>query len=515
MLRRLLEAHDQAPSVERLLRPSYSAAGFGLIPDSDPARRILPGRLGAYSIREFLGEGGMGVVYLAEQENPKRLVALKVLKSGHPSAKLRRRFAREAEILGRLQHAGIAQIFEAGTVIENGLETRFFAMELIRGVPLLEYAAGLGRDDRIRLAQRICGAVDHAHRMGVVHRDLKPGNILVDAGGQPKVLDFGVARALDLNPGAAGVHTETGQLIGTVPYMSPEQFLGDPSAVGPESDVYSLGVLSYQLLCGRLPHALEGTDLPGDLQRVIEKALAKEKERRYPSAREFAEDLERFLQHQQVLARPPALAYQLSRFVRRNRAAVAGLAGIIGSLLVGVMVASLFAVRESELRRLAEKQRDEILSLADSKRVESYRREAEALLLWPQSEAKLSAIESWLAQVGRLSSNRELHRRRLQALEGAAPAGPELQWQQGLLSDLIQEIEELLRAGSGLEPRLRLRLKVGRQNQPFWEEAILSIANEKICPAYRGHLSWQRLPRSVASAAPQSPRPSIAPRGPE
>jgi formylglycine-generating enzyme required for sulfatase activity len=498
------------PSFESMLRLSYSASACVLVPDRDDVPPVLPERLGKYSIRAILGEGGMGVVYLAEQVDPKRLVALKVLKSGHASSRLRRRFERETEILGRLHHPGIAQIFEAGTAIENGVETRFFAMELIRGVPLLDYAAQnlLGLEAKIRLMQRICDAVDHAHEMGVVHRDLKPGNILVAAAGQPKVLDFGVARALDLKPGADGIHTETGQLIGTIEYMSPEQFSGDPSAIGPSTDVYSLGVLAYQLLCGRLPYALEGKmihesariirdqppvplanvepKLHGDLQRVIEKALAKEKAHRYSSAKELSEDLERFLQHEPVLARPPALAYQLSRFVRRNRAAVVGIAGIIGALLLGVILASTFAVRESELRRIAEKQRDEILSLADSVRVGSYRKDAEALLLWPQTDAKLAAIESWLEQVWRLSSNLDLHRKRLEALRGEVPAGPELQWQQGLLSGLIIEIEELLRPGSGLRARLRRRLKVGRQNQPFWEEAVRSIGNVKECPAYQG-----------------------------
>src|SRR5262245_50351440 len=190
-------------------------------PPPAAARPALPPRIGHYRIVRVLGEGGMGTVYEAEQDNPRRPVALKVIRPGLLEAGLVKRFAHEAQILGRLHHPGVAQIYEAG-VADDGQP--FFAMEFIHGQPLDEYARchGLDTAARLDLVARVCDAVEHAHDQGFIHRDLKPSNILVDGDGQPKVLDFGVARATDTDLLTSAGHTRTGQLVGTLCYMSPE-----------------------------------------------------------------------------------------------------------------------------------------------------------------------------------------------------------------------------------------------------------------------------------------------------
>lgn len=220
-----------------------------------PAISRHPVTIGHYRILRLLGEGGMGSVYLAEQENPHRIVALKVIKPGFVNAELLRRFEQEAQALGRLHRPGIVQIFEAGTA-DGGLGPQpYFAMELIEGRSLLEFTEErhLNSRTRLKLMAKVCDAVSHAHQRGLIHRDLKPGNILVDEAGQPKILDFGVARVTDSDAEATR-QTDMGQLIGTLAYMSPEQVLGDPQQLDIRSDVYALGVITYELLAGKLPY---------------------------------------------------------------------------------------------------------------------------------------------------------------------------------------------------------------------------------------------------------------------
>jgi WD40 repeat protein/predicted Ser/Thr protein kinase len=335
----------------------------------------LPQQVGRYRILRLLGEGGMGVVYEAEEDNTCRHVALKVIRPGRAYPGLLTRFRHEARILGRLHHPGIAQIYEAG-VAEDGQP--FFAMEFIRGRPLDEYARrqALAPRDRLALVARVCDAMQHAHDQGVIHRDLKPANILVEESGQPKVLDFGVARATgaDLLTGA-GV-TPTGQLLGTPNYMSPEQVNADPAAIDHRADVYALGVILFELLAHRPPYQLEGRplaevarlileaepprlgsvnpDLRGAVETIVAKALAKDPARRYPSAADLAADLRRWLAHEPIQARPPSALYQLRQFARRHKALVGGVVATVAALALGLVGTILFAIGEARQRRQAD-----------------------------------------------------------------------------------------------------------------------------------------------------------------
>ncbi len=336
-----------------------------------------PERIGAYRIIRAIGEGGMGVVYEAEQEAPRRIVALKVIRAGVASPNLLRRFEHEAQILGKLDHPGIAQIYEAGTADTGAGPQPFFAMELVRGQPLTDYADDkkLATRQRLELFARVAEAVQHAHQKGVIHRDLKPGNILVTDDGQVKILDFGVARATDADIQTSTMQTDIGQLIGTVPYMSPEQAAGDPDELDTRSDVYALGVIAYQLIAGRLPYDLEEKmiheavrvireDDPtplsainrvfrGDIEIIIGKALQKDKDRRYQSASDFASDIHRYLTDEPIVARPPSTWYQLSKFAKRNKALVSGVAAVLAVSVIGSVVSVTFALGEAEQKQLA------------------------------------------------------------------------------------------------------------------------------------------------------------------
>lgn len=331
--------------------------GLGRMEAEGPA--LKPGtRVAGFTIGSMLGSGGMGVVYLAEQDRPHRTVALKVIRLGAHA--LLRRFEHEAEVLGRLQHPGIAQVYEAGTanLLSAGgpAAQPYIAMEFVKGPPLDEYVAKHGLDMRakLELIAKVCDAVQHAHQRGVIHRDLKPPNILVEAAsGEPKVLDFGVARATGADARET-MQTGAGQLIGTLSYMSPEQVLGDPSEVDTRADVYALGVILYELLTGRLPHRLDGTalaesariiredepvrpgtvvrSLRGEVETIITKALAKDRSRRYQSATDLGLDLRRFLDGKPIAAKDDSALYMLGKQLKRHRILVGAGAGFVAVL---------------------------------------------------------------------------------------------------------------------------------------------------------------------------------------
>lgn len=365
-------------SVERMLRgssavidderPEPRQRGEGL----RPRPTSTPKTIGHYRILEKLGEGGMGLVFAAEQDSPRRRVAVKLLRTAFASESAYRRFAVESEILARLTHPGIAQVYEAGvSELEDGSRLPFIAMECIDGPPITTFVERerLSLKDRVRLFQSVLDAIEFAHRKGVIHRDLKPLNVLVDATRHPKILDFGVARILDAEDSN---HTRAGTIVGTVEAMSPEHAAGQPADT--RSDVFALGCILYELLTGKRPRDLRHlgfttslrvvrdepipsirtvtSGLPEDLAAIVDHALEPDPERRYASAAAFAEDLRRWQRGEPILARPATALYRTRRFVARHRlACVFGGFALLTLILGGIT--SWILWRRAERDRVA------------------------------------------------------------------------------------------------------------------------------------------------------------------
>ena len=346
-----------AAEVTALLAADAQAEGFLEPPpfhepqeDEHSGAWLVGRRIGQYTIVARIGMGGMGTVFMAEQDRPRRPVALKLLRTSYATPSLRRRFEREAEILGRLRHPGIAEIYEAGTHASELGPIPYFALEFIPdAMTVTRWADDAKLDDRARveLLARVCDAVAEAHRHGIVHRDIKPSNILVGKDGAPKLIDFGIARWLDAPEAMSTLATPLGDLLGTLQYMSPEQF--DAESAGPTtaSDVYALGVVAYELLAGKLPYPVSHTNaariaelvrthVPEPLSRVrvrwravdavVRVALAKTPEHRYPNAAELADDLRRAVAGDPVRARRSSRSHRARTFLWRSRRALPWLA---------------------------------------------------------------------------------------------------------------------------------------------------------------------------------------------
>jgi eukaryotic-like serine/threonine-protein kinase len=359
-----------------------------------------PDRIGPYRIFDTLGEGGMAIVYLAEQAEPvKRQVALKILKPGMDSKQVLARFHSEERALAVLDHPNIAKVFDGG-ITKHGRP--YFVMERVRGIPITDYCDThrVSTEGRIKLFVSVCSAVQHAHHKGLIHRDLKPSNLLVgvvDGEPQAKIIDFGIAKATSPTLGGQTLYTKIGQLIGTPQYMSPEQADITGLDVDTRADIYSLGVVLYELLVGAPPLDLvaigdqavkmallekdparpstritqlddtkeeiakaRNTDasslrreLAGDLDWIVMRAIEKDRTRRYETANAFAMDCRRFLDHQPVLARPPRPGYLLARFVRRNRVVVAATTVAAVAIIGGAVAATVGFVRASEAEQVA------------------------------------------------------------------------------------------------------------------------------------------------------------------
>jgi len=366
--------------VERMLSVPDAAVSLTAISEGVDGEATSGRVIGRYRLVREIGAGGMGVVYEAEQERTHQRVALKLINPGLTSAAALRRFEHEAEVLGRLQHPGIARILDADTFDAGGGPQPFFAMELVEGLPLTEYAAerNLGTRERLELVARVADSVTHAHQRGIIHRDLKPANILVSAEGQPKILDFGVARVTDGDVQATTQRTDIHQLIGTISYMSPEQAAGDPSELDTRSDVYALGVIAYELVAGRLPHDLNGKliheavrvireeeptplssisrVLRGDVETIVHKALEKEKSQRLQSASDLAAEIRRYLNDEPITIRQPTAAYYLRKFAKRNKSLVLGAGAVLAGLVVAVFGTSYGLVRAEQEATSARKQ---------------------------------------------------------------------------------------------------------------------------------------------------------------
>ncbi|HLO42325.1 MAG TPA: protein kinase [Phycisphaerales bacterium] len=340
--------HDVDPSAPTsIVNPAMPTAARGSSGDGDHAEietRIYASpsfsgdlrghRIGNYRIEERIGGGGMGVVYLARQDNPRRHVAIKLMRQGITSKSARARFGQEAELVARLTHPAVAQVFEAGMHLPPDAPDAdhaipFFAMEYVRdGKPLTAYAAinHLSIPDRLKLFIEVCRGVEHGHRQGVIHRDLKPANILVNDSGQPKIIDYGVAVCIKPEE-ATPRHTETGQIVGTIQYMSPEQLSGSKtSKLDPRSDIYALGVILYELICRRLPYDVDGRSLVEatrvildhppvsprqhigsidvDLETIVLHALDKNRVTRFQTVGELIEQCEKYLRGEMIDIKP-------------------------------------------------------------------------------------------------------------------------------------------------------------------------------------------------------------------
>jgi tetratricopeptide (TPR) repeat protein len=321
-------------------------------------------RIGGYELVRLLASGGMGDVYEAVQSQPRRTVALKVLRGGFASVSDRRRFQYEAELLARLHHPNIARVYEAGIHEEGLLSVPYFALEYIpEARNIVDYARALelNTSDRLAVFLKVCAAVQHGHQKGIVHRDLKPGNLLVDSAGEPRVIDYGVALAADGEVRLTTQCTSVGSFLGTLQYMSPEQLRGRGDEVDTRSDVYALGLILFELLAGRRPYELTGKGLrealqtleeepvpslvpanrafQGDLDTIVATAMAKDRTRRYQSAADLASDIERFLDKKPIQVRPAGLFYVARKFAARHRAMVAGFSLALLGLAVGLTAA--------------------------------------------------------------------------------------------------------------------------------------------------------------------------------
>jgi WD40 repeat protein/serine/threonine protein kinase len=417
----------------------------------------LGGQVGHYRLLRILGEGGMGIVYLAQQQEPmKRQVALKIIKPGMDSKQVIARFEAERQALALLDHPNVAHVYDAGTT-EAGRP--YFAMEYVQGVPITEHCdrQKLTIEERLKLFVQVCEAIQHAHQKGIIHRDIKPSNIQVCIQGEqaiPKVSDFGVAKALSQPLTERTLVTEQGQLIGTPEYISPEQAEMTNQDIDTRSDIYSLGVLLYELLTGTLPFesetlrrgsleqmraVLRETDpktpstrvssldretstklakccqsdaatlrrkLRGDLDWITLKAMEKDRTRRYQTAHALAEDIERHLNNEPVLAGRPGTVYRFQKLVRRNRGVFAAVAVVAAVLVLGALVSTWQAIRATRAERTQTRLRQE----AETARVEeaAQRQRAEALAY--ASDMSLAQQALAMNDLGRAKRLLEDHR---------------------------------------------------------------------------------------------------------
>ncbi len=363
-LRNLQNLETVVQQFERYPQPELSSDSGE---NGDEGLLMLQKRLDGYDVLEPIFYGGQGVVYKARQRTTCRMVAIKVLVDGPLASERQRwRFAREIKLGARFQHPHIVTVYESGEV--NGRE--FLAMEYIDGLPIDDYVLvhGLSVHQTVRLFQKVCGAVSYAHQNGVMHRDLKPANILVDDDSQPHVLDFGLAKDIDCEADASEPISIAGQVVGTLPYLSPEQARGDQDRVDVLSDVYALGVVLFHILTGEYPYEIVGSRrqvleniidrspkklretllevepsdeyaiavINDDLEHIVCKALEKDKALRYQSAAAFAEDLERYLSGEAVDARATHQLYLLKKTLRRFRTHV-----IVGAIIISLLVSGL------------------------------------------------------------------------------------------------------------------------------------------------------------------------------
>jgi len=407
---RLAELLNLEPQAENFFSGVVENISAGSLAEiSSEAATVLDEQIGTvigrYKLLEKIGEGGCGVVYMAEQQKPvRRRVALKIIKLGMDTKSVIARFEAERQALAMMEHPNIARVLDAGATDKG---RPFFVMELVRGFKITEYCDknNLPMPQRLGLFIQVCQAIQHAHQKGLIHRDIKPSNILVtlhDGVPVPKVIDFGIAKAIDEPLTDKTLFTSYAQLIGTPAYMSPEQAEMSGLDIDTRSDVYSLGVLLYELLTGKTPFdgqelVKSGVDnlrrtlreqeparpsamvttmlgsellataerrrsepvklitaLSGDLDWIVMKALEKDRQRRYQTANGMAMEVQRYLANEPVLARPPGRVYRFQKLVRRNKIIFAAGTAIAAALIIGLGISTVMFLRERDARKIAD-----------------------------------------------------------------------------------------------------------------------------------------------------------------
>ena len=450
LLERLLGLLRASEGASPFLPEQPHAAATIKLDIPDARNEAVGQKLGRYKLLERVGEGGCGVVYVAEQTEPvRRRVALKVIKLGMDTKEVIARFEAERQALAMMDHPNIAKVLDAGT---TDVGRPYFVMELVRGIRITEYCDqnNLPTQERLDLFIKVCQAIQHAHQKGIIHRDIKPSNILVtlhDGVPVPKVIDFGIAKATEGRLTDATVYTQLHQFIGTPAYMSPEQAEMSGLDIDTRSDIYSLGVLLYELLTGRTPfdgkelmsmgldamrkairekepvrpstklatlqgdertttakrHALEMPrlihQLQGDLDWIVMKCLEKDRQRRYETANGLAADLKRHLGNEPVVARPPSASYRLQKAFRRNKLMFSAATAVLAMLAVGITVSTWQAIRATRAEREQNKLRGVAVDALDGEKVQRAQAETERQRAEANAEkANAAAIQSRRSQ---------------------------------------------------------------------------------------------------------------------